>query len=273
MSDPSRGGVRCGAVRSSIVSVSCFVRHLRLFFRGTPKTPLRVLGVVAFDTLHVLRYSRPLTPERVNALATFMDFEGCANAACDHKAFCDADYQGILHRLEAAGLAQCVGGYLRRLQQLESERPAVPGDRRRFADVRSYREAVARLSMGTAAAIALVDDPVDEGSGITWCDSDVEALYRILMQCQIIDDVLDYREDLAAGLPSFLTACASPPQALDLTAAAVRSYAGGRPSSSTVVFPLRLALFVVTVLTKLLVRVTCWHWGRMTYAGMVKVRD
>jgi hypothetical protein len=33
---------------------------LPLFFCATPRTPLRVLGIIALDTLHVLRHSRPL---------------------------------------------------------------------------------------------------------------------------------------------------------------------------------------------------------------------
>ena len=82
------------------------------------------------------------------------------------------------------------------------------------------------------------------------------ALFRIVMQCQIIDDVLDYTEDVSAGLPSFLTASASLPQAMELTAKAARSYAASPGcSSGDGVFPLRMALCVCTALTKLVVRV------------------
>jgi hypothetical protein len=179
-----------------LVALTSLLRHLPRFFRHTPKTPLRVLGIVAFDTLHVLRHSRPLSPGRADALASFMDFEGCANAACDGKPYCEADYRTILTRLDEAGLAECVRSYLQRLRELENGRPAVPGDLRRVMEVRAYREAVARLSMGTAAVIALTADPVDEGSHSTSSDRDVDALYRVLMQCQIIDDVLDYRQDV-----------------------------------------------------------------------------
>jgi hypothetical protein len=76
------------------------------------------------------------------------------------------------------------------------------------------------------------------------------------MQCQIIDDVLDYTEDVSAGLPSFLTASASLPQAMELTAEAARSYAAGLAGSSgNGVFPLRMALCVFTAVTKLILRV------------------
>src|SRR5438270_5900458 len=67
------------------------------------------------------------------------------------------------------------------------------------------------------------------------------------MQCQIIDDVLDYSRDRSAGLPSFLTACTSLPQALGLTRRAARGYAGDPRGARTAdVFPLRAALFLVS---------------------------
>ena len=187
----------------------------------------------------------------------FLDFEGCTNAAWDHKDLCEAEYQAIRQRLETAGLGLCIEEYLGRLRELESARPSIGGDRRRFDEVRSYREAVARLSLATAAAIALNAEVSRRGhSAATHCDSDVDTLFRIVMQCQIIDDVMDYAEDVSAGLPSFLTASASLPQAMHLTARAARSYgASPRHSSGTGVFPLRMALYVVTAVTTLVVRV------------------
>ena len=125
----------------------------------------------------------------------FLDFEACTNAAWDHKDLCEAEYQAIRQRLEKAGLGLCIEEYLGRLRELESRRPSIGGDHRRFDEVRSYREAVARLSLATAAAIALNGECLEEEIRATQCDSDVETLFRILMQCQIIDDVLDYTED------------------------------------------------------------------------------
>lgn len=212
-----------------------------------------MLGIIAFDTLHVLRYSRPLPRERVHQLALFLDFEGCANAACDRKYLCAAEYQGIQRRLETAGLRFCAEEYLGRLGDLESRRPAVGGDRRRFDEVRSYREEVARLSLGTAAAIALNDASLARASSAPANDADVDALFHVLMQCQIIDDVLDYKDDAGAGLPSFLTATASLAEAMELTASASQSYAADRAGSPGA-FPLRLALGVVSAMTRIIIR-------------------
>jgi hypothetical protein len=53
-------------------------------------------------------------------------------------------------------------------------------------------------------------------------------LFQIAMQCQIIDEVLDYSKDMSAGLPSFLTASKSLPQAFELTRLAALGYADER---------------------------------------------
>jgi drug/metabolite transporter (DMT)-like permease len=107
-----------------------------------------------------------------------------------------------------------------------------------------------RLSLATIAAIALNAESLEEAVRATHGDSDVAALFHMAMQCQIIDDVIDYKEDLSAGLPSFLTASASLPQAVALTAEAAQSY-----STSHGVFPLRVALSVITSVARLVVRV------------------
>lgn len=243
------------AVRSTLAASGCLLRGLPLFFRAAPRTPLRVLGIIALDTLHVLRRSRPLPRPRVQELAAFLDLEGCANQQWDHKRPCAAECQALMQRLEKAGLGPCTTDYLNRLRDLEGARPAPGGDQRRCDEVRAYREAVARLSITTAAAIALNEPCLD--------DDDVEALFCILMQCQIIDDVMDYREDQAAGLPSFLTASASLPLAMELTTAAARYYAANQANpkdclngGGRAIFPLRVMLGVVTALTTLTIRMT-----------------
>lgn len=239
------------AIRASLVSVGCFLRAVPLFFCAAPRTPLRVLGIIALDTLHVLRHSQPMPRNRIRELAMFMDFEGWTNAVWDEKNLCATEYEAVRQRLTQAGLGSCVEAYLGRLRALESGRPAGGGDHWRFEEVRRYREAVIRLSLGTVLAIALKAESLDEGIRSIHRDDDAGTLFQIAMQCQVIDDVLDHAEDLSAGLPSFLTASASLPQAMALTARAARSYAAPRRGSSCpAVFPLRLALGVVTAVTR-----------------------
>jgi len=203
---------------------------------------LRVLAIVALDTLHVLRTSRPLSRKRVGELAMVIDFQACTNAAWDRKTLSPEAYRASRERLETAGLGMHLDEYLDRLRALESRRPPIGGDQRNFDDVRAYREEVVRISLATLTAIAL-DGTQDDG--------DLDALFRMAMQCQIIDDVLDYREDLRAGLPSFLTATGSRSKALELTARAARSYGRGQG-----VLPLRVALRILSMLAQLVMR-----WG------------
>jgi hypothetical protein len=249
-------GARPGPLRAGLVSLTCLFRGLPLFFCAAPATPLRVLCIVALDTIHVLRYSQPLSRQRRMELGTFLDFQACTNAVWDRKQPCAGECQALRQRLEKAGLRVWITEYLNRLSELETRRPAVGGDRRRFDDVRSYREAVARLSLATIAAIALNAECLEHAIRSTYCESDVAALFRMAMQCQIIDDVIDYGEDLSAGLPSFLTASASLPQAIALTTDAARSYGARRQrSAESGVFPLEAALYVLTAVTTLVVAV------------------
>jgi|SoiMethySBSTD1v2_1073268.scaffolds.fasta_scaffold05772_2 hypothetical protein len=239
----------------SLVAVTRLLRGLPLFFSPAPRTPLRVLCIIALDTLHVIRHSRPLPRKRIRALALLLDFQAGTNAAWDRKDLCHAEHDAIRQRLENAGLRVSIDEYLDRLRDLESRRPSIGGDNRRFDEVRSYREAVVRLSLATVTAVAWSTERLDEMIRATESDSDLEALFRMAMQCQIIDDVVDYREDLSAGLPSFLTACASLPVAMKLTGIAARSYGARRkPLSSSAVFPLRMALSILTAVARLFVQ-------------------
>jgi hypothetical protein len=248
------------------VSITSLLRGLPLFFRATPGTPLRVLCIVALDTVRVLRHSQPLSRQRRQELAAFLDFQACTNAAWDGKQLCAAEYQTLRQRLEKAGLGLWITEYLSRLRELEASRPPIGGDRRHFDDVRSYRESVVRLSLATITGIALNAECLADAMRSTYRERDIATLFRMAMQCQIIDDVVDYRQDLSAGLPSFLTASASLPQAIALTADAARSYAASRgPSAGGGVFPLEAALCVITLVTKLAVGVARRSAGAAFY--------
>ena len=85
----------------------------------------------------------------------FMDFQGVHQRGVGSQ----GSVRGRMPRDPAAAGAGrpglCVEEYLGRLRDLESRRPSIGGDHRRFDEVRLYREGVARLSLATAAAIAL----------------------------------------------------------------------------------------------------------------------
>jgi hypothetical protein len=247
-------------IASILIAVRSLVRGLPLFASARPKTPLRVLCIMAFDTLHMLRNAKPLPRPKLRMLAALLDFGACANAAFDNKDCCRYECRIPLQLLEEAGIRSSVADYLRRLRDLESRRPLPGGDFWRFQKVCRYREAVVRLSLGMVATTANGNQCLDEGIRATYCDAGLKILFRIVMQCQIIDDVLDYSKDKSAGLPSFLTASKSLPQAFELTRLAALGYADDRDLPRTGdVFPLRSALCLVSTCAKLVIVLGRWR--------------
>jgi hypothetical protein len=244
-------GARWAAIRhgvsSTLVAAISTVRGLSLLASGSPGTPLRALCVAAFDTVHAIR-GRRLSRPQLNVLAALLDLGASAKAS-------RRDGRRVTRRmLEEAGIGPSVAEYLRRLGDLESGRPPPGGDRGHFQTVKRYREAVARLSLGMLATAARGDVDLDAAIAATHWSDDLDLLFRIAMQCQVIDDVLDYSADRAAGLPSFLTACNSLPEALELTRQAARGYAGDRRVARVGgAFPLRAALLLVSAGTELVV--------------------
>jgi hypothetical protein len=245
------------------VALRSFLRGVPLMFTVSPKTPLRVLAVMALDTVHALRYARPMPRARTRELSMFLDFEASTNAAWDAKAFCKDEHASTGRQLEADGLGPYLEEYTSRLQELESRRPSIGGAYRHFAAVRQYREEVVRLSLAAAAAVAFNSRSIEEELRAIERDTDLAAHFQIALQCQVIDDILDYPEDLSAGLPSFLTATALLPLSMDLTAGAERSY-----GTSQAAFPVQMALRLVTVLTMtVLFLADIYFWTNAGRAG------
>ena len=247
-------------VESALIAIRSVRRCLPLFVSARPRTPLRVLCVMAFDALHQLRYSKPLPVATHRVLAALLDFGACTNAIFDDKEYSRKELELTRQILDEAGLHSIVEAVLRQLSDLEGRRPSPFGDDRRFHDARSYREAVARLWLRTVAATAAGSRALEDGSLATYGDDVLEILFRIVMQCQIIDDVLDYSRDASAGLPSFLTASASLPEAIERTHQAACEYAHHRdlPRSADV-FPLRTALGTASICAKLLILLRRWR--------------
>ena len=241
---------------SRLTPIGSVWRCLPLFVSARPGTPLRVLCVMAFDALHQIRYSKPLPVERHRVLAALLDFGACANAIFDDKPHCRQELERTRQILDDAGLHSLVEDVLQRLSSLEGNRPSPFGDDQHFREARSYREGVARLWLETLAATA--------GIVATPDDDVLELLFRIVMQCQIIDDVLDYSRDASAGLPSFLTASASLPEAIERTHQAAREYARHQDlRRSNAVLPLRAALAMASIVARLMISFRCWRSGSL----------
>jgi len=244
---------------ATLIAVISLARGQLLFFSERPKTPLRILCIVAFDTLRQLRGGKQLSALEIKTLATLLDFAASANAAFDHKKSRPDEYRLTLKWLQDAGFGQPLADYIQRLTTLEEQRPLTAGDSSHFQKVAIYRESVVRLSLGIVATTVFAPQTLEQSIDATHNDSDLDLLFRIVMQCQIIDDVLDYSQDWSACLPSFLTASQSLPLSLTLTQQSVQHYANSRPMNwAPKLFPFRVALFQVSFFTLLLVTFRRW---------------
>lgn len=249
-------------IRAGLIALGSLIRGLPLFVARHPRTPLRVLAIMALDTVHTLRHGRRIPRSRIRLLAQFLDFGSCANADCDGKALCRPEYAVLRESLVAAGMDAQVDDYLCQLRRREHHRPSVGGDHRRFDAVRSYREDVVRISLAAAAGIAM-DEAADEMVRAIEYDGDMQALFRVALQCQVIDDVIDYPQDACAGLPSFLTATRRVSESASLTAGVARVYGVSYGWSSHVtVWPMRIVLSLVTKIATTVVWIGCWRYRR-----------
>jgi hypothetical protein len=90
----------------------------------------------------------------------------------------------------------------------------------------------------------------------------LEILFRIVMQCQIIDDVFDYSKDVARGLPGFLTASSELIDTFQLTSHATHHYANVHfTSKDRPLFALRIALMAVSIIAKTMIMLGRWRQG------------
>lgn len=257
-----------GRIQGLSAATFSLVRALPHLFARRPGTPLRVLCVIAFDTVHRLRYGRGLSSARVRRMATLLDYGALVNALLDNKSVRPGAMESARQEADRLGMNVLAGEYRRRLTELEQDRPAPGGGVPRFHQVRIYRESVASLSLRILAAAALYRPVPATAAHAVDAEHDLEMLFRIVMQCQILDDLIDYAKDQYAGLPSFLTATSSLGEALELTDVAAKHYAGhGERLRRCDFLPLRLALAALTALVNLSIRLCRWRDGLLGAIG------
>lgn len=230
-----------------------------IYMSGRSGTLLRVLCIAAYDVLHNARHGRPLDAQSRLALAALLELGAGANRLLDGKA-ATRDPQlamklrAVMRELRSRGHRSLVSSYLRHLIAQERLRPLPDGKHITAARIVAYREGVVRLSLGALATVACLTPDVSTGIRATRDESALNALFRIVMHCQIVDDVLDYRKDRAAGLPTFLTAHDRTAVALSQTLKAVIAYGETKaPIHTGATLLLRVGLVLVTGLTWTLV--------------------
>lgn len=180
--------------------------------------------------------ARSPSPNSVRALPRALTIAGldlgaCVNCLVDSKSSkCNPDptkeVRTKLKELRENGHGPLACAYLRKLKSFEYDRLAPDDTPDVFSQTLRYREDVVRLSLGALATITNVSSDLSAGMRITQDDEAVSVLFCIVMQCPILDDVLDYRRDQALGLPTFLSAGASEGFPLGRTLQALKAYAG-----------------------------------------------
>ena len=101
-----------GRLAASLVAMISFLRGMPLFVSVRPRTPLRVLCLMAFDTVHVLRFSRRMSSQKLQTLAALLDFGACANDFYDSKDFSLQEYQATRRLLKSAQTGTVVNEYV-----------------------------------------------------------------------------------------------------------------------------------------------------------------
>ncbi len=213
---------------------------------------------MAFDTVHVLRHSQRLSRPVLRKLTALLDFGACANDVFDNSGPSRQELSANRRVLLESPIDVPVHDYWCRLRDLERGRPVISGDDQRHRSAQLYRESVVRLSLGVVAVTAWGQSSIDDGIEATHRDEDIETLFRMVMLCQIIDDVLDYSKDLRRRLPSFVTAHVSPVRALALTSTAATQYATGVGHSPRVL-PFRIAVSGMSAFASVLILLGSWR--------------
>lgn len=212
-------------LRSVYAAARGVFRNVLFLFAAHPKTALRVMCIMALDTLHIQRQGQPLSRGTRQRLAALLDYGASMNAKLDGKTAWSPEPAAMRSEQETGDAQTWMADYTRRLATLESARPQPGGDATNFAAVRTYRESVVRLSLAMLATAGGISNSFEEAIHSIGTDPDFDSLFRVVMLCQIIDDVLDYAIDQPVNLPSFATACRQLPHALGLTRSAACHYA------------------------------------------------
>jgi hypothetical protein len=254
---------RLTVVFEALALLPSAIRSLRLgtaiYMSGRSGTLLRALCIAAYDVLHKARYGQALDSQSRLALAALLELGAGANRLLDGKAETrdpqlTMKLRTAMRELRSRGHRSLVSSYLRHLIAQERLRPLPDGKHITAARIVAYREGVVRLSLGALATVASLTPDISTGIRATCDDSATNALFRIVMHCQIVDDVLDYRKDRAASLPTFLTAHDRTTFALSQTLKAVIAYGKtDAPIHSGATLLLRLGLVLLTGLTCTLV--------------------
>jgi hypothetical protein len=233
-------------------------RGLRFYLSRRTGTPLRALCIAAQDFLHKTRYGTPLDADAINTLAAMIELGARLNQLHDGKMLRDGRETINMRRavpLEPRGGKhdRTLYCYMKALKDLECNRPLPAARGMSTPAIIAYREDVIRLSLGTVSTIAEINSDIASGIQSTKDMGAMNVLFRIVMQCQILDDVLDQQKDTALKLPTFMTASSDSAAGFRLALQAVVGYSHRKRAATGELALLNFALMSVTVATKIVI--------------------
>lgn len=173
------------------------VSHVPKFFTHRPSTPLRVLSVIAIDAALRSRGLK-LTPPAQQAIVEAMELGAMLNDRFDSEPYHPANLRASIAWFAISPHRQLAWSYAKRLRHLERTRPTPHAS---LLVIQSYRENVNHLSLAFLWAIARKLSLADAATAITTAP-DLQLLFAIVMQTQIIDDIIDLAHDIHQHLPS-----------------------------------------------------------------------
>jgi len=188
-------------------AASCFFWHRR----ERPGTTLRTLCVVAFDFMARAGGQR-LGREERRTLSCLLDLGALINDHFDQHQFSKCTYRKLRKRLAVNESVRAIyRAYFSELRRAERNRPRLRLSCRKgiLKETADYRETVVRISLAALAAIAFGQPNggnVDGARNSPAKETCSPHLFALAMLIQICDDLLDWRRDWRAGLPTFATA-------------------------------------------------------------------
>jgi hypothetical protein len=167
-----------------------------MLLAARPKTPLRVLCIAAFEFLARLR-GATLGRQRRTSLAHACDFASLRDGYYDHRELNVTEYRSLRSELRRTAPEAATSLYIQELRQAERNRPILSVRNPGLAKaVVAYRTSVLDLSLRWLQQI----------SGLHIESLRFHVLLSLAGLMQLADDLLDWKDDLAAGSPSYVTA-------------------------------------------------------------------
>ena len=180
--------------------LAALAANSRLFLAREPDTPLRVFALIAID---VALRSRGLTmgADLRRAIVEALDLGALLNDRFDGDVHDSAALRAKIFWFANSSHRKVTRCYTKQLRHLKRSRP-VPCEGP--AAVKCYRENVNRVSLTFLWALARSVNFADAELEIRR-EPDLRLLYQMVMLSQLIDDLIDVRQDLSRCLPSFAT--------------------------------------------------------------------